>query len=105
MLFELRTYTAAEGKMDRLLQRFREHTVDLLGDHGIHSVGYWLSTENPAVLMYLVRHNGDAKRNWAAFAEDPRWQEAKRASVIDGEIVTDMSSVYLTPTDFSPLSL
>jgi hypothetical protein len=103
MLFELRTYTAAEGKMDRLLQRFREHTVGLLEDHGIRSIGYWLSKEDPTVLTYLVRHDGDAEANWAAFTKDPRWQAAKKASVADGELVVGITSVYLTPTDFSPL--
>jgi hypothetical protein len=103
MLFELRTYTAADGKMDKLLQRFREHTVGLFEVHGIHSVGYWLSTEDPSVLIYLVRHDGDAEGNWAAFKEDPRWQAARGSSVINGELITDISSVYLTPTDFSPL--
>jgi hypothetical protein len=36
-LFELRTYTAAPGKLDDLNKRFRDHTVRLFTKHGIRA--------------------------------------------------------------------
>ncbi len=32
-LYELRTYYAAEGKLDALLSRFRDHTTKLFAKH------------------------------------------------------------------------
>jgi len=43
-VFELRTYTAAPGKMDALNARFRDHTCKLFEKHGMTNIGYW----NPA---------------------------------------------------------
>ncbi|MCU1562561.1 MAG: family containing protein [Arthrobacter sp.] len=103
MIFELRTYTAAPGRMDDLLQRFRDHTIKLFPDHGIHNVGYWLSREDRNVLVYLVRHEGEPDDNWKRFKADPRWVAARAASVADGELTVNIESAYLTATDFSPL--
>src|SRR6516225_5644203 len=40
-VFELRTYYAAEGKMDALNARFRDHTCKLFEKHGMTIVGFW----------------------------------------------------------------
>ncbi|PVE14893.1 NIPSNAP family protein [Arthrobacter sp. Bz4] len=103
MTFELRTYTAASGKMEALLERFRTHTTKLFPDHGIQDIGYWISDEDPEALIYLVRHEGDPKSNWEGFKADPRWVAARAASVEDGELTDNISSLYLTATDFSPV--
>jgi NIPSNAP len=44
-VYELRTYTTAEGKLDALNARFRDHTVRLFQKHGMESVGYWVPTD------------------------------------------------------------
>jgi hypothetical protein len=46
-VFELRTYHAYEGKLDALLTRFRDHTVDIFNRHGMTSIGYWLPMDEP----------------------------------------------------------
>ena len=104
MPYELRTYTTIPGRMDALLARFRDHTVALFEKHGMHSVGYWLSDADPNVLIYLLNHDGDPKQNWVAFQSDADWIAAKAASVIDGEIVDHLESLFLSPTDFSALA-
>src|SRR4051812_71868 len=40
-VFELRTYTTNEGKLEALHKRFREHTNRLFKKHGTEIVGYW----------------------------------------------------------------
>ncbi|MCU1572712.1 MAG: family containing protein [Micrococcaceae bacterium] len=102
--YELRTYTTADGRMPALLQRFRDHTLALFSEHGIENVGYWVNADNANELIYVVRHEGDPAANWAAFQADQRWKEAKAASLLDGEITTNVSSTYMTPTDFSALN-
>jgi hypothetical protein len=102
--FELRTYTANEGKLDALLTRFRDHTLAIFASHQMESVGYWIQSEIPNTLLYVLRHTGDPKDNWAAMQADPIWITAKAASEVDGPLVARVDSIFMTPTDFSAIS-
>jgi hypothetical protein len=104
MTFELRTYTAVPGRLDDVVARFRDHTVALLTAHGMESLGYWTATKTPDTLIYVLRHSGDPATNWAEFSADPHWTAAKDASLVNGEIVANIDSVYMSPTDFSALA-
>src|SRR3954447_26598710 len=71
-VYELRTYTAAEGRLSNLQARFRDHTLALFERHHIKSVGYWTPIEGATAgttLVYLLEHPGreEARRNWAEF--------------------------------------
>jgi ATP-dependent DNA ligase len=105
MVYELRTYTAAPGKMEALQKRFREHTTQLFEKHGIKNVGYWVSEKQPDVLIYIVAHKSReaANKSWQEFREDPEWKRVREESQKDGSLTTKVVSVYMTPTDFSPL--
>ncbi len=103
--FELRTYYAAEGKLDALNARFRDHTTLLFTRHGMTNVGYWMPLENPKrKLVYLLSYPDLAAReaSWKAFQADPDWVKAKAASEVSGKLVDKVDSLFLTPTDFSP---
>lgn len=107
-VYEMRTYTAAEGKFDALNSRFRDHTVKLFEKHGMKNVGYWTPSEGPLVgttLIYIIEHKSRdaAKASWAAFGADPDWQKAKAASEVNGRLVTKLESVYMTATDYSAI--
>ncbi len=39
-VFELRTYTAAEGKFEEVKNRFRDHTMRYFEKHGMTNIGY-----------------------------------------------------------------
>ena len=53
--------------------------------------------------------DGDAKskeaadKSWRAFRDDPDWNEARTASEKNGKLVEKVESVYLNPTDYSPI--
>ena len=103
--FELRTYYAAEGKLDALNTRFRDHTTALFTRHGMTNVGYWVPVENPQhQLIYLLSYPDLAARekSWKAFQADPEWVAAKAASETSGTLVKKVDSRFLTLTDFSP---
>jgi NIPSNAP len=103
--FELRIYHAAEGKLDALNARFRDHTTALFTRHGMTNVGYWMPVENPQrLLVYLLSYPDLAARenSWKAFQADPDWVAAKTASEVSGKLVDKVDSRFLTPTDFSP---
>jgi hypothetical protein len=103
--YELRIYTAAEGKLDALHARFRDHTCKLFEKHGITNVGYWVPLANDEhklyyILAYPSRDN--QKKLWNDFLADPDWKAAFAASEKDGKLVTHVESKFLHATDFSP---
>jgi len=107
-VYELRTYTAADGKLDNVVARFRDHTVRIFNKHNMKSVGYWLPSDPPLAgktLVYILEHPSreEATKNWAAFRADPEWVKAKAESEAAGPIVTKTESVFMTPTDYSPI--
>ena len=42
------------------------------------------------------------RESWLGFGEDPEWTTMREESRRDGPIVTNVESVFLHPTDFSP---
>lgn len=104
-VFELRTYTAVEGKLDNIVARFRDHTIKLFEKHGMENIGYWVATDTPNTLIYVVAHKSReaAKASWDSFRNDPEWVKVRTASEANGKIVDKISSVYMTPADFSKI--
>jgi hypothetical protein len=107
MIYELRTYQAAPGKMSALQARFREHSVSLLGRHGIQIVGFWTYTYGgwSDQLVYLLAFEdiADRERKWASFQADPEWQRVREESQRDGPLTARIRSDILRPEDYSPL--
>ena len=107
-VYELRTYTAPDGKLPDLNARFRNHTMRIFQNHGMTSVGYWVPQDAPAkdnTLIYIISHASReaAKKNWADFAADPEWKKVSAESQVNGPIVTKVVSVYMDATDYSPI--
>jgi hypothetical protein len=107
-VFELRTYTAAAGKIDALHARFRDHTLKLFEKHHMTVIGFWRPTDEQQAkqqLVYLLAFPNQeaAAKSWKDFQADPEWKATKEASEKDGPLVDKIESVYLTPTDYSPL--
>jgi hypothetical protein len=107
-VFEMRTYTCNEGKLPDLLARFRNHTVQIFEKHGMTSVGYWVPQDAPGshnTLIYILAHPSReaAKKNWAAFQNDPEWQKVQKESEANGKIVNNVVSVFMEATDFSAI--
>lgn len=107
-LFELRTYTTNDGKFDALLSRFRDHTMDLFEKHGMTNVAYWAAENKdgqPNTLVYVMAYPDRAARDasWKGFLADPDWQKAYKESTADGKLVSNVESVFMNPTDFSPM--
>lgn len=104
-LYELRIYTAAPGKLDNMLARFRDHTLKMFEKHGMANIGYWVPIDNKeGKLYYVIAHKDKDARaaSFKAMGADAAWQKAVKESVAGGEIVAKMESILLTATDFSP---
>jgi hypothetical protein len=107
-VFELRTYTCSEGKLETLKTRFRDHTIEIFKRHGMESIGYWVPQDperSKNTLIYIIAHSSreQATKNWAAFSADPEWQKVSAASNANGKVVLKTESVFMDPTDFSQL--
>ena len=103
-IYELRTYTSHEGKLESVLNRFENHTMSLFEKHGIRNVGYWVSEDQDDTLIYIVAHESrdSAKQSWKRFVSDSEWKEARTASLVEGPIVDKIESLYMNKTPFSP---
>lgn len=103
--FELRTYTANEGKLEALHSRFRDHTIGIFERHGMTNIGYWVPQQNDNhQLIYLLGYPSRKARDkaWEDFFGDADWKEAYAASIANGCLVKKIESVFLSPTDYSP---
>ncbi len=107
-VYELRTYYAAPGKLSDLNARFRNHTVKLFEKHGMKNLVYGVPMDGPGkenTLIYLLEHDSRdaAKKSWDAFRNDPDWVKARTASEVNGKLTDKVESVFLEPTDYSPM--
>lgn len=107
-VFELRTYTANEGKMDGLIARFRDHTTRIFKEHNMEVIGYWRPQDPEKAkntITYILAHPSReaATRNWAEFMADPEWVKVAEDSQRDGRLVQKIDSVFMDPFPFSPL--
>ncbi|MDT8429591.1 MAG: NIPSNAP family protein [Pseudomonadales bacterium] len=106
-VFELRTYKATPGNLDKLLARFRDHTLRIFEKHGMTNVAYWVPTDAPDsadTLVYLLSHESReaANASWRAFSQDPEWAKVNEESNANGPILDSVVRQYLSTTDFSP---
>jgi hypothetical protein len=110
-IFEMRTYTTPDGKLNDLNARFRNHTLRLFEKHGMENVIYWTKTPDQkdagTTLIYLLAHKDKdaAKKSFDAFRQDPDWVKAKSESEKNGSLTVQngVKSEFLVPTDYSPL--
>lgn len=107
-VFELRTYTAPEGKLGDLNARFRNHTLKIFERHGMKNVLYMTPQDAPDsqnTLIYVLQHQDReaAKKSWDAFRNDPEWQKVAKETTANGPITTKVVSVFADPTDYSPM--
>jgi NIPSNAP len=106
-VFELRTYTSYEGKLEAVKARFRDHVVRLLKKHGMESVGYWVPQDEGSknTLIYILAHPSReaAAKNWADFAADPEWRKVAAESETNGKLVQKIEAVFMEPTEFSQI--
>ena len=108
-VFELRTYTCNEGKLEALKARFRDHTIEIFKRHGMESIGYWIPTDgekSKTTLIYIIAHSSreQATKNWREFAADPEWKKVAADSEANGKILVKApESVFMSAADFSQI--
>jgi hypothetical protein len=105
---ELRIYTATPGNNDKVLARFRDHTMKLFEKHGMRNLGYAVPMEAKdgagEKLIYVLVHKSReaAKESWKNFSADPEWKAVAAKTQVNGKIVAKAESIFLSMADFSP---
>ena len=71
-------------------------------------VGFWSPADEAEAekkLVYILAFPSKeaAQKSWKAFLKDPDWIKVKGESEKDGTLVDKIESVYLNPTDYSPM--
>jgi hypothetical protein len=108
-VFELRVYTANEGKLEALKARFRDHTEAIFKKHHINVIAYWVPAKDDPkskdTFIYIVEHASReaATKNWADFDSDPTWKQVKSDSEKDGPLVKKVDSTFMDALPFSPM--
>lgn len=105
-MYEMRIYHAHPGKFEEMLTRFREHTVGLFAKHGMTNVAYFVppGEDNTKLVYFLAYPSREAReKSWQAFLNDPAWQAAYKKSHENGPLVKKHESLFLKPTDYSPV--
>jgi NIPSNAP protein len=107
-VFEIRTYTAHPGRLSALVQRMGHGENKAFTKAGMPPVGFFVATESPKsqdTFVYILAHESReaAKASWDKFRDDPDWKVLRAASEADGAIVAKAETIFVTPTDFSPL--
>ncbi len=109
MVYELRTYWAAPGKIQALHERFRSLTMGIFKRLNMEVVGFWTpASPDPETgdLVYIMRFSDEAtmKTAWEKFRSDPEWIAGRTASEINGKLAVKVTSVSLTSTDYAPIA-
>lgn len=105
MIYELRIYRCAPGRMADVLKRFEEHVLGIWKRLGITQAGFWTVSVGDCSrdVYYMLRWNSLAEREqkWELFRHDPEWAAIRKATEKDGAIVHSVRNQFLAPTAFS----
>ena len=110
-VFELRRYTAAEGKLPALHAFFRNRVLESFGRMEMTGIGFWdpIDADKGAGkgFTYLLAFPSReaAAQAWTALRSDSYFVSARAEASRDGSLTADggIQSLFLVPVDFSPL--
>ena len=107
MIYEMRVYHCAPGRLPALNHRFETITLDFWNKYGIEQVGFWTTLVGPSnqALTYMLRWESlaERERKWNAFASDADWVAQRAATEAEGIIVERIENMFLNPTAYSAL--
>ncbi len=110
-VWELRIYHCTPNNLETLLTRFRKFTVQRFERYQMVNKIYWTPTDTNQgadnTLYYFLTHASPdaAKSSWDMFRNDSEWKAVKKASEVvgGGSLTSSVESIFMWPTDYSPL--
>ena len=103
-VWEIRTYTTAEGKLDSLVKRMGDHEKKMFEQHGMKTELFSVVSDPPLsqnTFIYILSHASReaAKTSWDSLRNDPAF---KTLIANSGRPTIKSDVVFVTPTDYSP---
>ncbi len=106
MIYELRLYTVAPGRLPDVHLRFGEHLPVLFQRHGVECVGRWSALAGPDAprFVYLLAYRDYAQREsvWASFYQDQDWWRVRTETNAGHEMVLRHDLFFLKPSAVWP---
>ena len=107
MLYELRRYDVAAGKLPALVDRFGSFTVPKWKEYGFRLIGFWTPVvadkSNQLVYIWGWESLEERTKKNAAWRADPerakKWAETEK----DGPLVNRVYNQLMEPTSYSQL--
>lgn len=104
-VWEIRTYTTAEGKLDTLVKRMGDHEKRMFEKHGMKTELFSVAADAPLsqnTFVYILSHDSReaAKKSWDGLRNDAEFKTLIEKS---GRTTTKTDAIFVTPTDYSPL--
>lgn len=104
MVNEIRVYYTIPGKLQLLIARFQNHTLEIWHRFNINHAGFWttlIGEDNNALYYMLVWQSlADREDKWTRFLSDPEWLSVRKKTEAEGPLVARISSQLLLPTHF-----
>lgn len=103
MLYELRIYHIHPGKMQEILARFRDRTLQIFAKHGMKVTEFWEDADEANNRLYYIMEHPDMEtrnQNFDHFHNDPEWIELKRVTEQNGPLYEKIDVVYLKMVPF-----
>ncbi|KRF13374.1 NIPSNAP family protein [Paenibacillus sp. Soil787] len=103
MLYELRIYQVVPGRMQAILDRFRDNTIRIFAKHDMKVTNFWVDVDETKDRLYYVLEHQDMdsrERNFQAFLEDQEWLELKERTEQNGPLHENIDIVYMNKAPF-----
>ncbi|MGO4271352.1 NIPSNAP family protein [Paenibacillus sp. TAF58] len=103
MLYELRIYQVVPGRMQAILDRFRDDTIRIFAKHDMKVTNFWVDADETKDRLYYVLEHQDAasrEQNFKAFLEDTEWLELKERTEQNGPLHEKIDIVYMKKAPF-----
>lgn len=101
MIYELRLYSVAPGRMADVHDRFARHLPTLFQRHGVNLVGRWSALAGPDAprFVYLIAYRDYAQREavWSGFYQDADWWRIRAETNAGHEMVERHDLFFLKP--------
>jgi hypothetical protein len=101
MIYELRLYSVAPGRMADVHTRFNAHFPTLFAKHGVDCVARWNAVAGPDAprFVYLMayRDYGHREAVWASFYADAEWWRIRAETNAGHEMVERHDLFFMKP--------
>jgi hypothetical protein len=100
VIYEIRTYEAAEGKAAAMRDRFISVVASrFFPRHGIELLGAFVAPTEDGRFTYMTRFASEEarKKAWDAFAADSEWAKVKAETEKGGPLLKNQSISILSP--------